>query len=138
MRQIPGHRLWVGHVGNARDVSQLFNVGIIAVVDLAANEMPLVFNRDMVYCRFPLVDGAGNQPWIVNTAVDTVAEFLTKRVPVFVYCGAGMSRSLCISAAAIARIETCTFADSLSKVTQSGVSDVSPSFFAEIQSIIFQ
>jgi protein-tyrosine phosphatase len=138
MKQITGHRIWVGHVGDARDVPQLLKVGIVAVVDLAANELPLVFNRDMVYCRFPLVDGAGNLPWIVQGAVRTVAQFLTDKVPVFVYCGAGMSRTLCVTAAAIALVENRSLADSLAFVTQSGASDVSTSLFAEIQSLVNQ
>ena len=41
MRQIAGLPLWLGHVGDARDLRAVLSAGILAVVDLAVNEPPL-------------------------------------------------------------------------------------------------
>jgi hypothetical protein len=45
--------------------------------------------RELVYCRFPLVDGAGNPPWLLRAAVETVAGFVRAGVPTLVFCGPG-------------------------------------------------
>ena len=42
MRLIAGHPLWVGNVDDAVDVGGLHAIGILAVVDLAMNELPAV------------------------------------------------------------------------------------------------
>ncbi len=73
MRQIEGCSLWFGHIGDAANLSAIEAHGIQAVVDLALNESPLVLPRDLTYCRFPLLDGPGNQPWMLRAAVETVA-----------------------------------------------------------------
>ena len=103
MRRIPGYSLWLGHVGDVRDLSGVHTAGIRAVVNLALNEPPAMLSRELVYCRFPLIDGPGNPRWLLQTAVDTVAGLLRSDTPTLVYCGAGMSRSPCIAGAAIAR-----------------------------------
>ena len=56
MRQVPGYQLWLGHVGDARDLRTVISTGIMALVDLAVNEPPATVTRDLVYCRFPLLD----------------------------------------------------------------------------------
>src|SRR4051794_38928813 len=68
VRRVPGYTLWLGHVGDARDLSGLLSAGITAVVDLALNEAPVPLARELVYCRFPLIDGGGNPRWLLRTA----------------------------------------------------------------------
>jgi hypothetical protein len=41
------------------------------------------------YCRFPLVDGPGNDRKRLQLAITTVANLLEKKVPTLVVCGAG-------------------------------------------------
>jgi hypothetical protein len=72
MRQVATLSLWLGHAGDGRDSAALHASGISAVVDLAMNEPPAVPARELVYCRFPLLDGAGNPPWRLRAAVETV------------------------------------------------------------------
>src|SRR5207244_524756 len=90
MRQLSGLPLWLGHVGDARDLRAVLSAGILAVVDLALNEPPVRITRELVYCRFPLLDGMGNPPWLVRAAVDTVARLLRAGTPTLVYCSGGM------------------------------------------------
>src|SRR5688572_12689172 len=93
VRQVPGYPLWLGHAGDARDLRTVLEAGILAVVDLALNEPPAAVTRELVYCRFPLVDGPGNPPWLLRAAVETVAGLVRSDTPTLVYCGAGMSRT---------------------------------------------
>jgi hypothetical protein len=63
VRQVTGFALWLGSVADARDMRPVHAAGIQAIVDLAGNEPLLPVARDMVYYRFPLVDGPENQAW---------------------------------------------------------------------------
>lgn len=135
MRQVPGHPLWLGHVGDVRDLRTVLSTGIMAVVDLALNEPPATVTRELVYCRFPLLDGSGNAPWLVRAAVETVAGLLRSGTPTLLFCGAGMSRTPIIAAAAIAHLRSCSLAEAASIVTQSGPVDLSPGLLSEVQAL---
>ena len=84
MRRVPGYSLWLGHAGDVRDLRCLLTTGIIAVVDLAIQEAPAPLTRELVYCRFPLVDGPGNPPWLLSAAIETVAGLLRNDVSTLV------------------------------------------------------
>src|SRR5262245_957647 len=104
MRRVPGYSLWLGHAGDVRDLRGLLAAGIVAVVDLAVQEAPAPATRELVYGRVPIVDGPGNPPWILRAAIEMVAGLVRDEVPTLVGCGAGLSRSLCIAGAAVARV----------------------------------
>jgi hypothetical protein len=125
--------LWLGNVSDIRDPSTLLGEGIEAVVDLAAGESPAQLPRELVYCRFPLVDGAGNSRWLLNSGVETVASLLRARVPTLVYCGAGMSRTPAIVAAALARVGGMPMSVALAQVCSAGATDVSPTLWADLE-----
>lgn len=74
-----------------------------------------VLTRDIVYCRFPIVDGAGTRVQLLVTAIETVTRLIRLQVPTLVGCGAGMSRSPAIVAAAlgIVRGDTRRFTDAV-------------------------
>jgi protein-tyrosine phosphatase len=135
MRQVPGHLLWLGHVGDARDVRAVLSAGILAVMDLAGNEPPIDYPRDIAYTRFPLVDGAGNPPWLVRSTVACLTEWLTDRIPSFVYCSAGLSRSPAVAAVALSRITGQSPADMLKLVTGTTAHDVSPGLWADMMAV---
>lgn len=113
----------------------MLGCGIAAVIDLAMEEPPIQFPRDIVYCRFPLIDGAGNQPTILRAAIETVASFMTSGTPTLVVCGAGMSRSPAIVAAALATGERITLADALARLTAGQPHDVSPGLLQDIAGV---
>ena len=133
MRQIPPFALWLGHVGDIRDWREVFNVGIQAIVDLAGNEPPASPPRELIYCRFPLVDGAGNSHRLLESAITTIEYFLRTDVPVLVFCGAGMSRSPALTAAALARTTKQKLEETLAIVQRTGPTDVSPGLWASLQ-----
>jgi protein-tyrosine phosphatase len=136
MRRIVGSSLWLGHAGDVHDLRTILATGILAVVDLALNESPATVTRELVYCRFPIVDGIGNPPWLLRAAVDCVAGLLHSRTPSLVSCSNGMSRSPIIAAAAIARVRGCLSSEALALVAESGPADISPGLWAEVQAIL--
>jgi hypothetical protein len=134
MRQIFGNTLWLGHAGDVWDVRGLMAVNIKAVVDLALNEQPVILPRELIYCRFPLLDGSGNPSWLLRAAIKTLVSLLKAKVNTFVYCGAGMSRSPCIAGAAISLLRDCSPSAGLALVTESGPKDISPALWKDVQS----
>jgi hypothetical protein len=115
-----------------RDLRRVLSAGVLALVDLAANEPPTAVTHELVYCRFPLVDGPGNPPWLLRGVAETTAWLLRSDVPTLVYCGSGMSRSPAIAAAAISLAgggppDTC-----LAALAKSGPHDISPALWHEM------
>jgi hypothetical protein len=136
MDQIEPHALWVGHAGEGRDFRKLFDAGIKALIQVALEEPPPETPRELIACRFPLLDGTGNRPEVVHLAIGTLVALVKKRIPTLIYCGGGMSRSPAIAAAALSVVlqqppETC-----LEQVVKHHPSDVSPGLWNEIISLL--
>jgi hypothetical protein len=136
MRRVPGYSLWLGHAGDVRDVRGLLGAGIAAVIDLAIQEAPTSVTRELVYGRVPLVDGAGNPPWLLRAAVEMVAVLIRDDVPTLVGCGAGLSRSPCIAGAAIARVRGCPADEGLAIALGFAPADVSPGLWGDVRRIV--
>src|SRR5262245_12951479 len=102
MRQIVPYSLWLGHVGDVRELRRILASEFAALVDLAINARPTVVTRALVYCRFPLIDGAGNPPWLLRAAIQTTTCLLQSQTKTLLYCGARMSRTPAVAAATIA------------------------------------
>ncbi len=132
MRLLEEHSLWIGGRGDLRDMRRIRLAGIASVIDLAVNEEPISIARETVLCRFPLVDGPGNAPWLLRSAAMTVAELLRGRVPTLVMCGAGMSRAPSIAAAAIVLRTGRDPQQCLIEVTRDAPADVSPSLWNDV------
>lgn len=135
MREIIPQVLWTGNAREARDVSAVLRLGIVAVVDLAIEEGPIAFPRDIAYCRSPLVDGSGNPRALLKAAVETTTTFIQEKMPTLVTCSGGMSRSPAIVAAALARKERADLHKTLDWVAGSGPRDVSASFWADVTEV---
>ena len=81
MREAISKHLWLGNAADARDVDGVLSRRIVAIIDLAMEEPPIHFPRDIIYCRIPLVDGSGNRPEIIRTAIDLTASLIDSKVP---------------------------------------------------------
>jgi protein-tyrosine phosphatase len=132
MRQVLPYPLWFGNIGDARDLRSVLAADIAALVDLALDEPPVEVTRELVYCRFPLLDGLGNPSWLLRAAIDTTAALLRAGVPTLVFCSVGLSRSPVIAAAAIALVERQSLEECLQQVVQATVCDVSPGLWREV------
>lgn len=136
MRQISPYPLWLGHADDGRDYQAVFAAGIRAIVQVAAEEPALQPPRDLIYCRFPLVDGTGNARNLLLLATTTVADLLEKRLPTLVCCGAGLSRSPAIAAVALAMVYQEPAEDCLLRVAEHAPTDVAPAFWMEVKDVL--
>jgi protein-tyrosine phosphatase len=124
--------LRIGHALEARNLSAVLDAGIEAIVDLALEERPISPTRDLVYCRIPILDGAGNTPVRILLAIDTICRLVRSETQTLVACSAGMSRSPAIVAAALSRLNETAFEDEISRLAGAGPCDVSPILLADI------
>ena len=136
MRVIEPYLLWIGNAGDVWRVADLMDAGIRAVVDLATNEPIAALPREIVYCRFPLFDGADNERWLLRAASDTISELLRANVPTLVACSAGMSRSPALAAAAIAKLSGRDPNECLLACVASGPGDVSPALWNDVVAVL--
>jgi hypothetical protein len=135
MREIVPGTLWLGNSADARDLDRVLDAGILAMVDLAAEEPMPDLPRGMVYCRFPIVDGGQPSQPILRTAIETVASLFTKGIPTLVFCGAGMSRSPAVVAAALSIACGGTPDERLSQVVAGHPHDVSGQLWADVRDV---
>lgn len=136
MREVLSQLLWTGNARDARDVKGVLDLGIAAVIDLALEEPPITFPREIVYCRLPLIDGDENNPAILESAIETTTRFVQSEVPTLVACSGGMSRSPAIAAAAMSRINQSRFADMIKQIAADGPCDVAPGLWNAIQALL--
>ncbi len=136
MKQVLPYRLWIGHAGDAGNARPLFDAGIKAVVDLAVEEPPSRPPRELITCRFPLVDGAGNDPDTLLLAVRTIATLIQSGVPTLVCCGAGVSRAPSVTAAALSRGVNQPPAECLERLAQHYPCDVNVAMWQEVTALL--
>ncbi len=135
MREVLPQLLWLGHAGDGRDLRRVLDANVKAVVQVAMEEPPLQLTRDLIYCRFPLVDGEGNPPALLEAAVQTTAGLLRQCVPTLVCCSAGLSRSPIVAAAALAVTHHQDPDECLKTIVAPQHSDVSPLLWQQVKKL---
>ena len=120
---------------DARDLKSIYNQQIRAVVDLAINEPPAQLGREIIYCRFPLYDGDGNNDGLIAIAVRTVAAMIQNNTRTIVACSAGMSRAPTIAAASVALLTGRDPDECLLDLISNAPNDVSPILWAQIKRV---
>lgn len=133
MREIVPGRLWIGNAGDGRHSERLLAAGVGAVINLAAEEPSPVLPRSMVYCHFPIMDGAQDGQGILDVAIRTLVSLLKNQVPTLVYCGAGMSRSPAVVAVALSIVQGGKAKERLREVVAGYPHDVSPQLWEAVQ-----
>ena len=133
MNQIKPYPLWIGHAGDGRAFQEAADRGIRAIVQLAIADPPLQPPRELIYCRIPLLDGCGNDTAVLRLAIDTVATLLRQGTPTLVCCGAGMSRSPVIVAAALSQVEHANLEECLKRVAEHHAANVSPGLWEDVR-----
>lgn len=136
MREVLPGLLWIGNARDIRAFRKILSAGITAIVDLAMEELPIQPPRDIIYCRFPLLDGEGNPPALLQIVVQTTASLIRNNLPTLVACGGGMSRSPAVVAAALASVRTAPIDRMLQDVTGNGLHDVSPALWSELRQAV--
>lgn len=136
MREIIPSTLWLGNAQDARDIRRVLAAEIRVVIDLAIDEPVIQFPRDIVYCRFPLLDGEGNSPAIFQSAIETTTNFVRAGHRTLVACSGGMSRSPAIASAVLARTSPSSLSEAVQKVAATGACDISPGLWNEIAAVL--
>ena len=120
---------------DARDLKSIYDQQIRAVVDLAINEPPAQLGREIIYCRFPLNDGDGNNDGLIAITVRTLAAMIQNSTRTMVACSAGMSRAPTIAAASIALLTGRDPDECLLDLISNAPNDVSPILWAQIKRV---
>ena len=102
----------------------------------AYEEPPLHTPRELICCRFPLIDGPANDRTNLVLAIMAVANLLEKHVPTLVCCGAGMSRSPAVAAAALSMVYQETPEECLQQIAGDRVLDVTPGLWGDVKAIL--
>lgn len=132
MKCLIQNQLWQGNAIEAGDVRAILDLGVQAVVDLAAEEEPIRYPRDILVLRYPIVDGAGNPRWLLESIVSSLHGLLLNEIPTFVYCSAGLSRSPAMIAAALARFRKVMMEDAIAIVLGERSLDISTALWSEL------
>jgi hypothetical protein len=135
IRNVHSSLLFVANAMDARDLRQLYDTGIRAVIDLAINEPPAQLGREMLYCRFPINDGDGNPDWLLTLAIKTIASTIRNDIRTLVACSAGMSRAPTIAAASLAILTNRDPEHCLIDVIAGAPNDVSPILWTHIKRV---
>ena len=120
---------------DARDLKSIYENQIRAVVDLAINEPPAQLGREIIYCRFPLNDGDGNNDGLIAITVRTIAAMIQNKTRTIVACSAGMSRAPTIAAASVALLTGRDPEECLVDIISNAPNDVSPILWAHIKRV---
>jgi hypothetical protein len=136
MNQVLPHALWLGHARDGENFQAILGAGVRAVVYVSAEEPPVSGPRDLVTCRFPLLDGAGNRSEMLFLAISTVATLLKLHVPTLVCCSMGISRAPAVAAAALAMLHAQPPEQCLQRVVEHHTTDISPGFWNEVVGVL--
>lgn len=136
MRDVIAGKLWIGNARDARDVRRVLSAGVTAVIDLAIEEPPAAFPREIICCRFPLLDGPDNAPARLRIAIVTASELIRARIPTLIACGGGMSRAPSITAAALALATGIELQQALAEVLGTGPRDLAPGLWTDIETVV--
>ena len=128
--------LWIGNALDIRTPERLFGAGISAVVDLAYEELPAQLPRQLIYCRFPINDGAGNEATVVRIAIEMIVHLVAVKLPTLVGCSAGTSRSPTFAAAALAVHLDQPLEETIGRIAESRSLDVSGTLWSDVVTIV--
>lgn len=136
MREVLSQQLWTGNAQEARDIQGLYELGISAVIDLAAEEPVITLPRELTYCRLPLIDGEENQLILLQTAIDVLVHFIQGDIATLVACSAGMSRSPAVAAGALSITNRISPEAALNTIAAKGPCDVAPGLWQQVLSLL--
>ena len=134
--EIHPDRLWIGNALDIRQPSDLFDLCIEVIVDVAMEESPRQIPRQIVYHRFPLVDAGENDANVLTQCFKCVLGLLRQQQKTCIACSAGMSRSPTIAALALAVYLDEEPEAVVSKIAQSKSLDINGLFWNQASSVI--
>lgn len=119
MYEITDH-LYYGGLEAASDHSQYSENGIEHVLQLTYEPPENGYPQDVTTHTYSMMDGPRNDENVFQNAAQKTVELLEANSRVFVHCSAGRSRSVCVAAAALGRLEGIRFETALDRVREAG------------------
>ena len=135
MHEIHTSLLWIGNAFDVRDNRVLFDAEIATVIDLAAEEQPASPPRQLIYCRYPLNDGGGNDEVVLSQLLRTLVGLLESNKRTLVACSAGRSRSPTIAAFGLALHLSQKPEEIIERIAEVKPLEVSPLFWDEVAGV---
>ena len=136
MVEVPDTNLWLGNAADLRDIPRMLQHGVTAIVDLAIEEQVPTIPRATNYCRFVLTDDGENDAATILAAIKAAAAFLAGGHPTAICCSAGLNRSVCIGAAALAYNIHSNPARLLEMLAEIKHIDVNPALWNQVVGIL--
>jgi protein-tyrosine phosphatase len=130
------HLLWIGHAGDLLKPAAIEAAAIKAVLQVALAEQMPQLSRELLFAHFPILDGSGTTPGVVAAAVDLAATLIRNRVPTLICCSAGMSRSPCIAAGALAIARNIEPNEALLSIISDRPHDISPALWNAVCEVV--
>jgi predicted protein tyrosine phosphatase len=94
--------------------------------------------REMIYCRFPIVDSNGNTDCLLTAAIRCILLLVESHHRTLIACSAGMSRSPAIASVAIALLSDHSPEECLLDIVAGAPHDVSPTLWSQVKSVYHQ
>ncbi|MGF1578679.1 MAG: protein phosphatase [Gemmataceae bacterium] len=135
VNHIPDTTLWIGNVGDVWNLSRIYSEEISVLFDLALNEPIPTLGRELIYCRFPLVDNQNNEVDVIEMAISALTMSLRKEKRTLVYCSNGASRSPVVASAALSLVKGEPVERVLAMISTIASLDVSPGLWNQVRSL---
>ena len=132
MHRLIPYPLWIGNADDLRRPEALLDAEIQCVVQLALEESIPPLPREVSLLRFPLMDGRGNDRFLLRAAILNLAELIKAERRTLVCCSAGMSRSPAIAACGLARALGKTPEECLADIGKVKRTDISPTLWRDL------
>lgn len=128
--------VWLGNAIELRNPKLLYENSIRCVVDLAYEEKAAQLPRDILYLRFPLLDGQGNPPSHMRLALGATIQLFEEHEPFVVGCSAGMSRSPSLLSFVLAHCTGVCAEEVLEKIAAKRQLEIKPSLWNDFRAAI--
>lgn len=138
MLNIPTTNVWLGNARDLRNVPEILNNGVTAIVDLAIEEPLPKLPRTTNYCRFVLTDDGENDPANVRAAILAASAFIRGGHVTGICCSAGLNRSPSIAAAAISHVSGESPVKCLELVASAKDIDVNPALWNQVIEVLLE
>jgi protein-tyrosine phosphatase len=121
-------RIAIGNYLEAQDSELLGRHGFRSILSLdgsltTEDAAHLNLNR---LVTFQLIDGAGNDPRVIQRAVESLGDMVESHPPVFVHCHAGRSRSVIIVAGHLVQVLGIDVDEAIAQVMSKREANIAP------------
>ncbi|MFC7060082.1 dual specificity protein phosphatase family protein [Halovenus salina] len=119
MREVT-EQLYYGGTESAANHDQYQRHGIEHVIQLTYEEPTGGYPDHVDVYTFSMMDGPQNNEDVFRAAVSKAVSLVGQGHRVLVHCSAGQSRSVCVTAATLSRVESLSFDEAFERLRETG------------------